>query len=200
MDKQNVIKIDLCNSIKFFREREDIEPDIRVRVLTALQTTSRYCFPLNSYYRSEGDAVYFIVDKSTVAIRSSIELMKSWFYNGVKNDLPECRILIHRGALRKAPDNELTGEVFDDISIIEKKLEEGKIFVTDDVRKAADATITKYVNYKNIKFKNLKPSIKTFFWLLMILGLLRMIHWRIYCLLFHKKQKKQGRIFSNFLL
>jgi len=160
MDKKNVIKIDLCNSKVFFRERQEDEPDIRVRVLTFLQTTSKYCFPENSYYRSEGDAVYFIVDKSTVAIRSSIEFMKSWFYNGVKNNLPECRILIHRGTIRKAPENELTGEVFEDISVIESNLEEGKIFLSEEVRRTSDATITKYVYYKNIKFKDLKESIR----------------------------------------
>jgi len=76
--------------------------------------------------------------------------MKAWYYYGLKEAFPECKILIHRGKIDEIDVPEGTdfiGEVFEHISVIEKTLDEGKIYVTQGVKENADATISKFVSY-----------------------------------------------------
>lgn len=161
MKKQTVVKIDLCKSKIFNREQEEEFPKIRSVTLDKLLDISTKRFPYGdekypkgSFYKQEGDAVYFILDKPTVAIRSAIEFMKEWYYNGLKHSFPECRVIIHRGMLEKThtpAGDDFLGKVFEDIAAVEKTLDDGKIFVSDNVRKNADRTITKFVYYTERK-------------------------------------------------
>jgi len=152
-----IVKIDLCKSKLFSKERELEFPDVRKVLTEKLKKIAEENFPFSqkkypegSFYKVEGDAVYFILEKPTVAIRSSIEFMKAWYYYGLKEEFPECKILIHRGKIDKidVPEGtDFVGEVFEHISVIEKTLDEGKIYVTQGVKENADATISKFVSY-----------------------------------------------------
>src|SRR4030042_2216277 len=152
-----VVKIDLCKSRLFSHEREAENPEIRKVLAETLREISQEGFPYSdkrfpdgSFYKAEGDAVYYILEKPTVAIRSAIEFMKEWYYRGIKKALPESKIIIHRGKIDSMlvpGGTDFVGKVFEDISVIEMTLDEGKIYVTDDVRKNSDLTISKFVNY-----------------------------------------------------
>jgi len=164
MALQVVVKIDLCKSKLFSKERELEFPEIRKVLAEKLKKiaeenfpSSKKKYPEGSFYKVEGDAVYFILEKPTVAIRSSIEFMKAWYYYGLKEKFPECKILIHRGKIDKidVPEGiDFVGEVFEHISVIEKTLDEGKIYVTQGVKENADATISKFVSYGVRKVTN----------------------------------------------
>jgi len=150
-----VVKIDFCKSKIFSREREVDIPNIRTVALGKLIEISSQRFPYGdlkfpdgSYYKAEGDAVYFFLEKPTVAIRSTIEFMKDWYHEGLKHDFPECRAIIHRGILEKTDTPagvDYLGKVFEEISAVEKSLDEGKIYVSEQVKQKADPTITKFV-------------------------------------------------------
>ncbi|NQS88601.1 hypothetical protein HQ584_02265, partial [Patescibacteria group bacterium] len=158
MKSETIIKIDLCKSKIFSQKKEDEQPNIRKIALEKLLDASSEFFPYSnekypngSYYKADGDAVFYILEKPTVAIRASIEFMKKWYYEGLGKDFPECRIIIHRGNIDttdSVPEGiELVGKVFEEISVLEKKVDDGKIFVSEDVRKKSDLTITKFVDY-----------------------------------------------------
>jgi hypothetical protein len=157
MTPQVVVKIDLCKSKLFSQERETEDPEIRKVLAEKLKEIALEQFPYSekkypegSFYKTEGDAVYFILEKPTVAIRSAIEFMKEWFYRGIKQSFPESKIIIHRGRIDtiSVPEGkDFVGKVFEDISVVEKTLDEGNIYVTEHVRKNADLTISKFVNY-----------------------------------------------------
>lgn len=161
MKKQTVIKIDLCKSKIFNREQEEEFPKIRSVALDKLLDISTKRFPYGdeeypkgSFYRQEGDAVYFILEKPTVAIRSAIEFMKEWYYDGLRQSFPECKVIIHRGILEKTKTpagDDFLGKAFEEIAAVEKSLDDGKIYVSDNVRKNADITITKFVYYGDIR-------------------------------------------------
>lgn len=167
MKAENVVKIDLCKSKLFNQAMEVATPDIRVIALKKLLDISKIRFPYGgkrypdgSFYKADGDAVYFILEKPTVAVRSAIEFMKQWYYDGLKEQFPECRVLIHRGEINStlAPGGtELVGKVFEDISVIEKTLDDGRIFVSEAVRQNCDLTITKFVHFADPKDAHNKP-------------------------------------------
>jgi hypothetical protein len=159
MIPQSVVKIDLCRSKLFSQEREKDYPEIRKELAEKLKMVALSKFPYSekkypegSFYKVEGDAVYFIIDRPTVAIRSAIEFMKEWYYQGIKHQFPESKIIIHRGIIDEisVPEGkDFVGKVFEDVDSIEKTLAEGKIYVTDDVKRNSDMTISKFVNYGN---------------------------------------------------
>jgi hypothetical protein len=106
-----IVKIDLCKSKKFAREREGAEPEIREITLEKLLKVSQNSFPFadvefpnGSFYKTEGDAVIYIFEKPTVAVRASIEFMQKWYYEALP-DFPECKIFIDRSSIEevKAP-------------------------------------------------------------------------------------------------
>lgn len=161
MKPQTIVKIDICKSKEFTKKTEKEDPQIRKVLLEKLKEISQETFPYSnkkypkgSFYKSEGDAVYYILEKPTVAIRSSIEFMKEWFYRGIQEAFPESKIILHRGSIDpvEVPDGEdVVGKVFDDISVIEKTLDGGNIYVTQSVRDHADITISKFIVYGKIK-------------------------------------------------
>jgi hypothetical protein len=107
-------------------------------------------YPQGSFYKAEGDAVYFILEKPTVSIRSAVEFMTDWYQRGIKQSFPESKIIIHRGRIDiiSVPGGvDVVGKVFEDISVMEKTLDEGKIYVTEDVVRNSDITISKFVDY-----------------------------------------------------
>jgi hypothetical protein len=67
MSVRTVVKIDLVGSKRFVGAREATNPNIRAVLLKKLLTISQAVFPQGetplphgSFYKSEGDAVYFI--------------------------------------------------------------------------------------------------------------------------------------------
>ncbi|MCL4309262.1 MAG: hypothetical protein M0Z32_02655 [Actinomycetota bacterium] len=149
---RTIVKIDLCGSKKFATARETENPEIRAETLKSLLSVSQQTFPqasepypAGSYYKAEGDAVYYVLEKPTVALRASIEFMQKWF-NQLPN-FPECRVILERGDIQevKVPSKmELTGKPFENIAVIEKNLGDGKIFLTDSVFKNVDQTVSKF--------------------------------------------------------
>ena len=106
MSVRTVVKIDLVGSKRFVGAREATNPNIRAVLLKKLLTISQAVFPQGetplphgSFYKSEGDAVYFILDKPSVALRASIEFMREWFSATLPSDerCPDCRVILDRG-------------------------------------------------------------------------------------------------------
>ncbi len=157
-----VVKIDLVASKSVAAAQQGKNPGIRTQLLEQLLKTTRSAFPQSSesyptgsYYRAEGDAVYFILTKPTVALRASIEFMQSWF-NVTVTDLercPDCRIMIDRGeiqAVETPGGKDFVGTPFENIAVGEKKLQGGRIYLTQDVISHCDKTMTRFVHYATI--------------------------------------------------
>lgn len=85
-------------------------------------------YPSGSYYKAEGDAVYFILEKPTVALRAAIEFMQAWF-NAKVADLdrcPDCRIIIDRGDIQSVDTPagaDFVSPAFENIAVAEKGLQ-----------------------------------------------------------------------------
>jgi hypothetical protein len=151
---QTVIKIDLCASKAFSALKEASNPLIRTDALKKLLDVSRQVFPDSedrfpdgSFYKADGDAVYYLIEKPSVALRGAIEFMQSWYEQGLPA-YPECRAFLDRGFVDQVPapgKAELTGKVFENILVFEKGLQEGKIFLTEEVVDNTDHTMTKFV-------------------------------------------------------
>ncbi|HLJ87635.1 MAG TPA: hypothetical protein VKZ53_12495 [Candidatus Angelobacter sp.] len=83
---ETIVKIDLVGSKSISGANQLKNPSIRKQLLERLLEISINTFPYSdekypkgSYYQAKGDAVYFILSKPTVALRSAIEFMQSWF-------------------------------------------------------------------------------------------------------------------------
>jgi hypothetical protein len=149
-----VAKIDLVGSKAFAQAREKQEPDIRTRALNKLLDVAKRSFPQadssyppGSFYKADGDAVTYILESPSVALRSAIEFMQAWYQEGLPT-LPECRVFLDYGALDRVavPSKvELTGKPFENISVFEKGLNEGHIYLTREVIDACDKTMAKFV-------------------------------------------------------
>jgi hypothetical protein len=152
-----VVKIDICRSKAFASEREASNPSVRSAALKRLLEISQRCFPrateaypAGSYYKADGDAVYYVLEKPSVALRGAIEFMRFWYHEGLP-EYPECRAFLDRGPLDEVivPDKtELTGAVFENISIFEKGVEEGHIYATASLIEHADRTMARFRFYK----------------------------------------------------
>ncbi len=149
----NVVKIDICRSKAFAARNEPLNPLIRTEALKKLLKVSQPAFPgsedqfpTGSFYKADGDAVFYLIDKSSVALRGAIEFMQSWYQQGVP-EYPECRVFIDRGFIDTtdvAGRTELTGRVFENIAIFEKGNEEGRIYLTEEVVDKCDQTMAKF--------------------------------------------------------
>jgi len=158
--ERTIVKIDLCKSKIFNYSGERTEPAIRSKTLEHLLDianpyfpNSELTYPEGSYYKSEGDAIYYIFDSPTIALRASINFMQNWHHKSA-NTLPECRAIIHQGKielLNHANRIEIAGRPFEDISIIEKNLLDGRIFVTNNFMSKCDKTISKFSHFCDIK-------------------------------------------------
>jgi hypothetical protein len=90
MAQMNVVKIDLCGSKKFASSREAADPTVRKAALETLLKVSKASFPAadlkypeGSYYKADGDAVFYLMDKPSVALRGAIEFMQNWFHEAM---------------------------------------------------------------------------------------------------------------------
>jgi hypothetical protein len=152
--QQTIVKIDLCGSKAFAGAREATDPHIRTDMLKRLLGMSQACFPdstksypQGSLYKADGDAVYYLLEKPSVALRGAIEFMQLWFREAVPS-LPDCRVFLDRSALdtvEVAGRVELTGPAFENIAVLEKGREEGRIYVTDNLLETVDATMAKFI-------------------------------------------------------
>ncbi len=152
-----VVKLDICRSKAFAAARETSNPQIRTDALKRLLAISQRCFPRSdepypegSYYKADGDAVIYILEKPSVALRGAIEFMRSWYHEALQ-EYPECRAFLDIGDLDQVAvpgKTELTGKVFENISFFEKNLEEGRIYATERLIEHADKTMVRFRYYK----------------------------------------------------
>jgi hypothetical protein len=158
-DFKAVVKIDLCSSKRFFEEHGKNDDKSRASVLKELVQVSEQnypeadkTYPKGSRYVTQGDCVYIVLDKPTVALRSTIEFMKQWASN--LNIFPDCRSVIDFGEIEQVSSespNELIGSVFDNISVIEKHFNEGQIGVTKNLTEHTDPTLVQFVKERTIQ-------------------------------------------------
>lgn len=158
-----IVKIDLVGSKSVSAAHQIKNPMIRKQLLDKLLEISKSKFPqsgdrypIGSYYKAEGDAVYFILDKPTVALRAAIEFMQSWF-NVRLPDLdrcPDCRIMIDRGDIQTVETpagDDFVGAAFENIAVAEKGLQGGRVFASRDVVENCDKTLARFVFYSSVQ-------------------------------------------------
>lgn len=154
---KSIVKIDLCKSKVFAAARETSNPDIRKQVLQKLVEVSTEIFPdgdqpypKGSYYKADGDSIYFVLEKPSVALRCAIEFMENW-YHVMLSDFPECRAIIDRGLIKEVETpgkHELVSRAFENISIFEKDLADSGIYVTRPVTEDLDRTMVKFALFR----------------------------------------------------
>lgn len=152
--QHTVAKLDLCGSKAFASAHEAKDPSIRTDALKRLLAVSQACFPDSTasypegtFYKADGDAVYYVLEKPSVALRCAIEFMQLWFREAVPS-LPDCRVFLDRSAVEAVPVPgrvELTGPAFENIAVVEKGQQEGRIYVTGNLLDAVDATMARFV-------------------------------------------------------
>lgn len=157
--QQTVVKIDLCGSKAFASAHEAKDPSIRTDALRRLLDISQTCFPNSntpypdgSFYKADGDAVYYLLEKPSVALRGAIEFMQLWFREAVPT-LPDCRVFMDRSAIETVPVAgrvELTGRAFEHIAVVEKGRQEGRVYITDTVLDAVDATMARFTHLETV--------------------------------------------------
>jgi hypothetical protein len=162
MSKSAVVKIDLCGSKKYMTASKS--PDARVEVLEKLTkhavdhfpyASNR--FPQGSLYNPAGDAIYIILDRPTVALKKTIEFMKSW--SSEVPTYPDCRAVIDYNEITEvkvANSLDLVGEIFEDINEIEKLYGAGEIGVTDRIVRYSDTTIVGFIKPVESKIKDIR--------------------------------------------
>jgi len=167
-NRRAVIKIDLCGSKKFVDETSGEKNSIRKNTLKLLVEKVKEVFPYassaypeGSLYSAQGDCVYIILEKPTVALRATIEFMKHWY--GVLDTSPDCRAVIDYGDLDDTFEIgrlELVGEPFENISVMEKLYQHGEIGCTSELKKNVDETLVQFMNPRsvNITLKRNKTS------------------------------------------
>jgi len=156
--QQTVVKIDLCRSKAFAGLHETKDPKIRTDTLKRLIEVAQPCFPEStksypegSFYKADGDALYYLLDKPTVALRGAIEFMQLWFHE--VPSLPDCRVFLDRSTidtLEVAGRIELTGPAFENISVVEKGRQEGQIYLTNNLLESIDTTMARFVFLENV--------------------------------------------------
>jgi len=148
-----IVKIDLCGSKAFLGARDKDDPQIRKSTLERLFQSSRSMFPdaivsypKGSFYKADGDALWFVLDKPTVALRAAIEFMQSW-HALCAEGFPDCRVFLDYGHIESVElpaKLELVGKPFENISVFEKGLEEGRIYVSDGLIAHCDRTMSTF--------------------------------------------------------
>jgi hypothetical protein len=151
-----VVKVDMCKSKSFLSAKEADNPHIREQALRKLEGIGKdtfpaadEAFPKGTVYKAEGDAIYYVLDHPTVALRSAIEFMQSWYQEAVPS-YPDCRVVMDRGNIEQvtvAGKLDLVGKPFENISVFEKDVDEGRICLTKAVADKCDQTIANFVFY-----------------------------------------------------
>jgi hypothetical protein len=158
-----IVKIDLVGSKAVSAANQLRNPGIRKQLLEKLLDISENKFPQSaekypggSFYKTEGDAVYFILSKPTVALRAAIEFMQSWF-NITIPDLghcPDCRIMIDRADIQTVQTpagDDFVSPGFENIAVAEKGLQGSRIYVSQQVVDNCDKTLARYVSYSTVQ-------------------------------------------------
>jgi len=153
MKKSAIIKIDLCGSKDYVDEHKNYEGNIREKLLNELSQFVKGIYPYSDkiypegcIYSAQGDCIYIILDRPTVAVRNTIEFMKGWYSNVPA--LPDCRAVIDYGVINESEDIgklELLGEPLENTTKMEKHFNAGEIGVTDKVIDKSDNTIVQYI-------------------------------------------------------
>ncbi len=159
MNPSTVVKIDVAGSKTFATSRQTDQPGVRADLLTALVETSKVRFPRadepypkGTFYKADGDAVWFVFDHASVALRASIEFMQAW-YQLTTEGYPECRVFLDTGHLSRVdvPGKvELVGKPFENISMFEKGQPAGGIYLTEATVGACDRTMAKFAFHASI--------------------------------------------------
>lgn len=155
---RTVVKIDLCGSKDHAYKANDREAKLRD---TLDQLISLACevfphadagrpFPASTYYRAEGDAVTLVLEKPTVALRSSLEFARRWWSR--TPSLADCRIVAATGSLIKSTTHgEYTGDPFVDISKAEKIAGPGDILADSDTFGRSDRTTFQFIDPRDVE-------------------------------------------------
>jgi hypothetical protein len=153
-----VIKIDLCGSKMHLEQCSGDKNEARTKLLSLLIDKAKLFFPqatdpypAGSLYSAQGDCIYIVLDKPTVALRSTIEFMKDWF--SMVPSLPDCRAIIDYGRITENLQTgriELIGEPFENISVVEKLFESGQIGVSDSLRNNVDETLVQFIKSRPV--------------------------------------------------
>jgi hypothetical protein len=158
-----IVKIDLVGSKSVSAANQLSNPSIRKQLLEKLLEISKSNFPYSddkypdgSYYKAEGDAVYFILEKPTVALRAAIEFMQSWFNTKIPNleRCPDCRIMIDRGDIQTVETpggDDFVSPAFENIAVAEKGLQGGRIYVSETVMGNCDRTLARFAFYSTVQ-------------------------------------------------
>lgn len=158
-----IVKIDLVGSKSVSAANQMKNPSIRKQLLEKLLEISKSTFPYSdekyatgSYYKADGDAVYFVLEKPTVALRAAIEFMQSWF-NAKIPDLeqcPDCRVMIDRGDIQTVPTpagDDFVSPAFENIAVAEKGLLGGRVYVSHAVMENCDKTLARFTSYSVVE-------------------------------------------------
>jgi hypothetical protein len=154
----SLIKIDLCGSKTFADTHKFGESSVRETILSSLAKKAKTFFPYaseaypkGSLYSAQGDCIYIVLEKPTVALRSTIEFMKDWY--SMLPSLPDCRAIIDYGEIIENIEIgrlELLGEPFENISVIEKNYTSGQIGVTEELINNVDETLVQFINKQKV--------------------------------------------------
>lgn len=147
-----IVKIDLVGSKSYMDKAVLFDPKARVSTLQFLYDRVREIFPYadqnfpeGTFYDTQGDCAYLIIEKPTVALRATIDFMRVWF--GAKESLPDCRAVIDFSGVDQIEVNgriDATSQAFEDISQIEKDFGAGEIAVTEILKNRVDPTLVQF--------------------------------------------------------
>ena len=142
MKDRFLIKIDAVDSKKYVENGLDKQAR-RKNLLEKLSSSinevfenAEKKFPDGEYVSAQGDCINLITDSAGYAVKKSIEFQKKWFEN--LKEFPDCRVVIDCGEIgeySETPALELYSEAFENISVIEKKVGKGEVFITEKVWK-----------------------------------------------------------------
>ena len=164
MKRSAIVKIDLCGSKDYVETHKGYEGNLRENLLNELvefakgiYPDSEKAYPDGSLYSAQGDCIYLVLDRPTVAVRCTIEFMKGWC--GKVPSLPDCRSVIDYGEIeesKKIGRLELLGEPFENISKMEKEFDAGQIGVTESIIEKSDNTLVQYIRLIRIDVTSIR--------------------------------------------
>ena len=158
MSKKVLIKIDAVGSKKWVEGALDSQAR-RNQLMNELNETvnsiyknANQEYPDGEYVSAQGDCLNLIVDNVEYAIYKTIEFQKEWFKK--TEEYPDCRAIIDFGDVRafdKTPKKEFLSEAFENISVIEKNVGKGEIFITKNVFDEIDSGEFKIKEFTPVK-------------------------------------------------
>lgn len=158
--RATIVKIDLCGSKEHMDEAADPGAE-RHKVLHSLRDTgkrnfhgSEESYPDGTYYRSEGDALYFILGNAAEALRAAVAFSKEWF-SGVPR-LPDCRLVVATDEVDSPSRQDLLSPAFDSISVAEKGANAGEILVDDQTQALAGSAMFSFFGRRGFRLSSVR--------------------------------------------